>query len=99
MVGPTESIILDGGMVIRVDGRPAQGTRHEVLFGVLRDTGERVVVKMERIPGALDVEHRALSWLTTQRGPAPRLIAASSVLPHGRRAACLVTQRAAGAAP
>lgn len=99
MLDATESIYLADGLVIRVDGRPAQGTRHEVLFGVLQRTGERVAVKMERIPGSLEVERRALSWLTAQRGPAPRLITASTVISRGRHAACLVTARADGAAP
>lgn len=99
MLDSPESINLENGLAIRVDGCPAQGTRHEVFFGVLTRTGERVVVKVERVPGGLDVEHRALRCLTADRGPAPRLIAASPVISSGRRAACLVTQRADGAAP
>ncbi|HJS92895.1 MAG TPA: aminoglycoside phosphotransferase family protein [Solirubrobacteraceae bacterium] len=68
-----------------------------VLFGVLERTGEAVAVKIERIAGSLEVERRALRWLTGQRGPAPRLIAAS--IAPCRDAACLVTARADGAAP
>lgn len=99
MLDPPESICLADGLDIRADGRPAQGTRHEVLFGVLQRTGERVAVKIERIPGSLEVEHRTLSWLTAQQGPAPRLITASTVISRGRPATCLVTTRADGAAP
>lgn len=51
----TEGLLieLDDGQVIHVTERPAQGTRHEVLFGVLESTGEKVVVKLERIAGSL----------------------------------------------
>ena len=99
MLDPPDLIRLANGLAIRLEGRPAQGTRHVVRFGVLENTGERVAVKIEWIAGSLEVERRALSWLSVQRGPAPRLIAASTVISHGRRAACLVTERAEGSAP
>jgi aminoglycoside phosphotransferase (APT) family kinase protein len=94
-----ESICLADGVIIRVNGCPAQGTRHEVFFGVLDDTGERVVVKIERVVGSLQVERRALNWLTAECGSVPRLIAASTVIRHGRRAVCLVTEHADGVPP
>jgi aminoglycoside phosphotransferase len=99
MLDPPQLICLADGSVIRIDSPPAQGTRHQVLFGVQERTGERVAVKIERVAGSLEVERRALSWLTSQRGPAPRLITASTVISDGRPAACLVTGRADGAAP
>jgi aminoglycoside phosphotransferase len=99
MLDPPDLIRVADGVVVRVDGRPAQGTRHVVLFGVLERTGERVAVKIERVAGSLEVERRALSWLTAQRGPAPRLIATSTLICGGRRASCLVTERVDGSAP
>lgn len=94
-----DSVRLADGLVVRVDERPAQGTRHIVLFGVLHGTGERVAVKLERAAGSLEVEHQALRWLTAQRGPAPRLVAASRVVSHDGRATCQITERADGAPP
>jgi aminoglycoside phosphotransferase (APT) family kinase protein len=99
MFDPPEPIRLADGLVVWVDGRPAQGTRHEVLFGVMPHTRERVAVKIEGIPGGLETEHRALRWLTAQRGPAPRLITACTAIFKGRPTACLVTERAEGIAP
>lgn len=99
MLDSPESIRLVDGLVVRVDECPAQGTRHVVLFGVLHGTGERVAVKVERVAGSLEVEHQALTWLTAQRGPAPRLVAASHVISHDGHAACLITERVDGAAP
>lgn len=81
--------------------RPPQGMRHRVLFGVEEASGREVAVKIELIPGALEPERRALEWLTSQGGPAPRLLAAGPLEGSGEHpgALCLVTERVAGTAP
>jgi aminoglycoside phosphotransferase (APT) family kinase protein len=92
--------LLDG-TTIRDLVRPPQGIRHRALLGVEEGTGREVAVKIERIAGALESERRALEWLTKQRGPAPRLLAAGPLADPGGRpgALCLVTERVAGEAP
>ena len=81
--------------------RPPQGMRHRVLFGVDESSGREVAAKVELIPGALERERRALEWLTSQGGPAPRLLAAAPLVESEENpgALCLVTERVAGAAP
>jgi hypothetical protein len=77
--------------------RPAQGTRHRVLFGVEEGSGREVAVKIELIPGALTVETRALDWLGRHGGPAPRLRSAGRVVSgEDAGAACIVCDRAPG---
>jgi aminoglycoside phosphotransferase (APT) family kinase protein len=93
-----ESIELDDGRVLRVLGRPAQGTRHQVLVCALA-SGARVVVKMERIEGALKTELEALAWLTALSGPAPRLRTAAYATFADERAFCVVTDVAPGRIP
>jgi Phosphotransferase enzyme family len=95
----SEWLVLEDGPTIELDDRPAQGTQHEARFGVVIDTGEPVVVKLERIPGALDRERTALAWLGTQHAPVPRLLAAGTAVLGGGRVACLVTARCPGASP
>jgi len=91
---------LDDGTVIEIAGRPAQGTRHSVLFGVDRASGDDVVVKIELVEGALATERRALEWIGAQKGPVPRVRRASTLrLPDGRHSVCLVIDRARGTAP
>jgi aminoglycoside phosphotransferase (APT) family kinase protein len=92
-------ILIDDGPSVRVQGRPAQGTRHEVVFGVLRGSEEPVVVKLERIPGALGREQEALRQIAANGGPVPRLVAAGAALVDGKRVACLVTERRPGEPP
>lgn len=92
-------IVLDSGLRITINGRPPQGSKHEVLFGVLRDTGEPVVVKLERISGALAREGAALKHLTARGGPSPELKAAGVTDVSGERVVCLVVKRQEGAAP
>jgi Ser/Thr protein kinase RdoA (MazF antagonist) len=89
------------GTTIRDLSRPSQGMRHRVLFGVEEAFGREVAVKIELIPGALEPERRALEWLTSQGGPAPRLLAAAPLEDAGEYpgALCLVTERVAGTAP
>jgi aminoglycoside phosphotransferase (APT) family kinase protein len=89
------------GMTITGVSRPPQGTRHRLLFGVEAASGREVAVKIELIAGALDPERRALEWLTSQRGPAPRLLAAGPLEGRGEYpgALCLVIERVAGASP
>ena len=94
-----EEIFIDDGPSVRIQTRPAQGTRHEVLFGALRETEEPVAVKLERIPGALEREEQALRQLAMDGGPAPRLLAAGATVVDGERLACLVTERRPGEPP
>lgn len=81
-----ELLVIEDGPRIRLEDRPAQGTRHEVLFGVMPDTAEPVVVKLERVPGALERERTALAWLTAERGPVPRLLLAGTATIGDERA-------------
>jgi hypothetical protein len=46
---------------VEVTGPPAQGTRHEVLFGGDVASGDDVVIKLERVAGALEIERCALT--------------------------------------
>ena len=69
-------------------------------FGTLRDTGEAVVVKLEKIAGALARERAALEYLTARGGPVPELKAVGQTEMAGReRLPCLVLKRQEGAAP
>jgi aminoglycoside phosphotransferase (APT) family kinase protein len=92
---------LADGTTIRDLVRPPQGMRHHVLFGVEEASGREVAAKIELIPGALEPERRALEWLTSTGGPAPRLLAAGRLDDAGGHAGaqCLVTERSAGTAP
>jgi len=92
---------LADGTTIRDLRRPPQGMRHRVLFGVEERSGREVAAKIELIPGALEPERLTLEWLTSQGGPAPRLLAAGLLAQAGEHpgALCLVTERVAGTAP
>lgn len=92
-------IVVDGDLHITITGRPPQGSKHEVLFGVLRDTEEGVVVKLDRLPGALAREGAALAYLTARAGPVPELKATGLAEVSGQRVACLVMRRQDGGAP
>lgn len=94
-----EQLEIEGGPMIWVQGRPAQGTRHEILYGELPNTGEPVVVKLERISGALENERRVLAAFGTQNPVAPRLLAAGAAVIRGQRVTCLVTERRPGSPP
>lgn len=94
-----EQLAIEGGPIVRLEGQPAQGTRHELHFGVLTSTGEPVVVKLERMPGSLAGEQHALAWLGAEGGLAPRLHAAGTTVADGQRVACLVIERRPGAPP
>lgn len=89
------------GMTIVDLSRPPQGMRHRVVFGVEESSGREVAAKIELIEGALERERQALEWLTSQAGPAPRLLAAGPLVESGEHpgALCLVTDRVAGATP
>jgi aminoglycoside phosphotransferase (APT) family kinase protein len=50
---------------------------------VEESSGREVAVKIELLPGALEVERRALEWLSAHGGPAPRLLAAGAVAAAG----------------
>jgi aminoglycoside phosphotransferase (APT) family kinase protein len=95
----TWRITIEGGPSVEVESRPAQGTRHEVLFGTLHGADEPVVVKLERVPGTLQREHQALQMLANRDGPAPRLLAAGTTIVDGERLSCLITERRFGEPP
>lgn len=63
-----QRLAIHGGPIVDLNGQPAQGTRHAIMFGVLTDGGEPVVVKVERIPGALGRERAALAGLASPAG-------------------------------
>jgi hypothetical protein len=92
--------LADGTTIIDLV-RPPQGMRHRVFFGVEESSGRAVVAKVELIPGALEPERRALMWLTSQGGPAPRLLTSGRLVESGEHpgAFCLVTVRVAGTMP
>lgn len=95
-----QQLELDGGSVVRLSGEPAQGTRHRVLLGMLQDREQPVVVKVERVSGALRRECAALDWLgSISSGIAPRLIEFGDGMLAGERVTCLVMERHAGSAP
>jgi hypothetical protein len=72
--------------------RPAQGTRHQVLFGGDVVSGDEVVIKLERVAGALETEHCALTWLTAHAWPAPRLRSAARIRQaDGASGLCLIS--------
>ena len=58
------------------------------------------MVKIERVPGALATERVALEWVSAHDGPAPCVLARSTVaLADDRRAQCLVIEHVDGHAP
>lgn len=95
-----EQLVIDQGPTVVLDGEPAQGTRHKILSGTIPGRDARVVVKVERIPGALERERATLTWLGTVRPSlAPRLVACGSATLAGARVTCLVTDRCDGSPP
>ncbi|HWH20653.1 MAG TPA: aminoglycoside phosphotransferase family protein [Solirubrobacterales bacterium] len=80
---------------------PPQGMRHRIYFGVEERSGREVAAKVELIEGALGHERRALEWLTSEQGPAPRLLAAGTLDGSGDHpgAVCLIVDRVAGERP
>jgi aminoglycoside phosphotransferase len=92
---------LTDGTTVTGLGEPPQGMRHRILFGVEERSGREVAVKIELIDGALEPERRALEWLTSQDGPAPRLLAAGILDDSGEHpgAVCLVVERVGGERP
>jgi aminoglycoside phosphotransferase (APT) family kinase protein len=94
-----EALVIQGGPTVELHGSPAQGTRYTVRFGVVAGTGERAVVKVERVRGALARERAALAWLGASDGPVPRLLSAGAALLGSEPVECLVTERRTGAPP
>ena len=93
------ALTLADGSVIDLDGHPSQGTRHRVLRGRLRETGERVIVKVELVSGALEVERLALVWVGDHGVRVPRLITESECPLMDAPARCLVIEAITGEAP
>ena len=89
----------DGYSVDDLEAAPA-GLAHRVFFGVEAESGIPVVLKIEQIPGRIDIEYQALLWLYQRKVDVPK--------PHwfgtGRVgdepfARCLVTERVVGQSP
>lgn len=87
------------GLTVQLRDRPAQGTRHDVVFGVVVETGKPVAVKFERIPGTLGRERSALACLGASDGPVPRLPASGSAILGDERVECVVSERRPGSPP
>jgi aminoglycoside phosphotransferase len=97
---PGSVVGFDGDTQVEVTGRPAQGTRHEVVFGRDVVSGDGVVIKLERIAGALETERCALTWLTAHAGLAPHLRSAARIRQaDGASRLCLLSDLARGEAP
>lgn len=94
-----KEIVLDDRLTVTITGRPAQGSKHEALFGVVCHTGEAVVVKLGGIPGALAREGAALAYLRARGAPVPELKGVGLAKRSGEPVACLVMERKAGVAP
>lgn len=100
LLGVRKRLVIDAGPTVWLDGEPAQGTRHRILFGLMSDGDRPVVVKIERIPGALERERLALAWVgQTKLGLAPSLISFGEASLDGDQVTCLVTERCRGSAP
>ena len=94
-----EVLVIEDGPRVELDGSPVQGTRHTVRFGSVCGSGERVAVKLERVPGALGRERVALAGLGASTGPVPRLLCAGRARLDEGPVECLVIERRMGAPP
>ena len=91
--------LTDGYQVDDLEPAPG-GLAHRVFFGVEAGSRNPVVLKFERIPGRLGIEHRALSWLSQKEVDVPRIhwfgTGRVGDEPYAR---CLVTERIDGKSP
>ncbi len=86
----------DGYGVDHLEPAPT-GLEHRVFFGVEAGSRNPVVLKLERIPGRLGVEHRALSWLYQKEVDVPRVHwFGTGRVGDEPFARCLVTERIDG---
>jgi aminoglycoside phosphotransferase len=86
----------DGHAVDDLEPAPA-GLAHRVFFGVEAGSGSPVVVKIEQIPGRLEIEHQALSWLSQMEVDVPRVHwFGSGIVGDDQLARCLVTEHIDG---
>jgi aminoglycoside phosphotransferase len=90
---------LDGYALDELEPAPV-GLAHGVFFGVEAGSGFSVVVKIEQIPGRLDIEHQALLWLRQKEVDVPRVHwFGRGRVGDGSLARCLVTERIDGKPP
>jgi aminoglycoside phosphotransferase (APT) family kinase protein len=94
-----DEVVLESGLRVWVEEFPAQGSKHETLFGTLHPHQRAVVVKVEGVHGALEREAAALRHLAALRGPVPTLIEVGVGTWRGKRSVCLVMERKAGCSP
>jgi aminoglycoside phosphotransferase (APT) family kinase protein len=94
-----DTLAIEDGPEIELRGLPAQGTRHRVFFGEIGGAGEKVVVKLEGVPGALENERVALALLGARDTPIPALCASGTAVVRGVRVPLIVIERRRGAAP
>ena len=89
----------DGYAVDDLEAAPA-GLAHRVFFGVEAGSGIPVVLKIEQIPGRLEIEHQALLWLCQKEVDVPRVHwFGTGRVGDGPFARCLVTERIDGKPP
>lgn len=90
---------LDGYAVDELVPAPA-GLAHRVYFGVEAGSGFSVVVKVEQIPGRLEIEHQALLWLRQKEVDVPRVRwFGRGKVGDGPLARCLVSECIDGTPP
>ena len=76
------------------------GLAHRVFFGAERGSRFPIVVKIEQVPGCLEIEHRALVWLFDRKVDVPRVHwFGSGRIGDEQMAPCLVTERIDGTPP
>lgn len=89
----------DGYAVGDLEPAPT-GLAHRVFFGAEAGSRLPVVVKIEQIPGCLEIEHRALVWLSDREVDVPRVHwFGSGRVADEQLAPCLVTERIDGMPP
>ena len=89
----------DGYVVDDLEAAPA-GLAHRVFFGLEAGSRIPVVLKIEQIPGRLEIEHQALLWLRRQGVDVPRVHwSGTGNVGDEPFARCLVTERVDGNPP
>jgi aminoglycoside phosphotransferase len=94
------TVELSGGYAVNDLKAAPAGLAHRVLFGVEAATKSPVVLKIEQIPGRLEIEYQALLWLNQEEVDVPRVRWFGAARVGGKPCArCLVTERIPGKPP
>lgn len=94
------AVELSGGYAVDDLKAAPAGLAHRVFFGVEAATRTPVVLKVEQIPGRLEVEYKALLWLNQEKVDVPRVHWFGEGRIGGESfARCLVTERIPGIPP